>query len=165
MIDPELQKLLEASKSSKKNTKKLIKQLSTKKPKEVDHLFHNHHDEAFEEIDCLACANCCKTTSPIFTDRDIDRIASSLSLKPSLFIEKFLYLDEDDHYVLQSSPCHFLGEDNKCSIYDVRPIACREYPHTNRKKMTQILDLTYRNSLVCPAVVSILSKIRKGLHN
>jgi Fe-S-cluster containining protein len=26
-------------------------------------------------------------------------------------------------------------DDNKCSIYEVRPKACREYPHTDRKNL------------------------------
>ncbi len=31
------------------------------------------------------------------------------------------------------SPCPFLGDDNYCSVYEARPKACREYPHTDRK--------------------------------
>jgi uncharacterized protein len=63
--------------------------------------------------------------------------------------------------VLKSSPCAFLGADNYCSIYEARPRACREYPHTNRKKMHQILDLTMRNTQVCPAVLQIVERLEK----
>jgi uncharacterized protein len=62
---------------------------------------------------------------------------------------------------LKSSPCPFLDSDNYCRIYDDRPKACREYPHTNRKKMIQILDLTYRNTLVCPAVLEMLNRLKQ----
>ncbi|NBU47652.1 MAG: YkgJ family cysteine cluster protein, partial [Flavobacteriales bacterium] len=62
-------------------------------------------------------------------------------------------------YVLKSSPCTFLGDDNYCNIYEVRPLACREYPHTDRKNMFQILDLTAQNSKICPAVSRIVQKI------
>jgi Fe-S-cluster containining protein len=105
-------------------------------------LFHPRHEEIFEEVDCLACANCCKTTSPIFTDIDIERIAKHLRMRPAQLIDKYLHLDKDQDYVLNSSPCTFLGADNYCSIYEVRPRACREYPHTDRKNMSGIMKLT-----------------------
>ncbi|MDP4953161.1 MAG: YkgJ family cysteine cluster protein, partial [Flavobacteriales bacterium] len=63
--------------------------------------------------------------------------------------------------VLHTAPCPFLGEDNKCSVYDSRPKACREYPHTDRKNMHQILNLTMKNTLVCPAVNLIVKKIQE----
>ena len=32
-------------------------------------------ENEFKKTDCLDCGNCCKTTSPIFTDKDIERIS------------------------------------------------------------------------------------------
>ncbi|MEZ5067203.1 MAG: YkgJ family cysteine cluster protein [Bacteroidia bacterium] len=40
-----------------------------------------------------------------------------------------------DISVLKKSPCPFLLDDNHCSIYSIRPQACREYPHTIRKNI------------------------------
>lgn len=139
--------------------KKTFQRLKSKKNKEVDDLFHQLHTKAFQKMDCLACANCCKTTSPIFRDVDIKRIAKHLRLKENQFIQSYLKMDEENDYVLQSSPCSFLDDDNTCSIYEFRPLACREYPHTDRKNMFQILDLTLKNTLVCPAVAKISSEI------
>ena len=121
------------------------------------------HDKVFECTDCLKCANCCTTTGPLFTDKDIIRIAKYLRIKPSEFTEKYLRIDEDRDYVLKSVPCTFLGEDNYCSIYEVRPKACREYPHTDRKKQNQLLNLTEKNIEVCPAVFNIVEKLKKEL--
>jgi Fe-S-cluster containining protein len=147
----------------KKENETFYRRLKLKSPKNIDELFHEAHHEAFENIDCLACANCCKTTSPIFYERDIERAAKACKLKPGEFIEKYLKIDEDKDYVLKQSPCSFLDADNYCTIYNDRPNACREYPHTNRKKMQQILDLTFRNTLVCPAVLRITEEIRKQI--
>ena len=158
-LPEELRKHLSKANQFKKENKKFLQNFS--KRKDVDVAFHSLHDEAFERIDCLTCANCCKTTSPIFRDVDIDRIAKHLGVKPSLFTEKYLHIDEDNDWVLNSSPCAFLGDDNYCSIYDVRPKACRDYPHTDRKNMLGILDLTLNNSLVCPAVLKIFYEIGK----
>ena len=80
-------------------------------------------------------------------------------MKAGVFTEKYLRLDDDNDYVLQKSPCSFLNEDNTCQVYDVRPLACREYPHTDRKNVTQIMDLTIKNTEVCPAVARIVKQI------
>lgn len=146
-----------------KENKQFFNKLKLKKPKQLDDLFHTAHEEVFDEIDCLTCANCCKTTSPIFYQNDIERAAHAVRLKPGEFIEKYLRIDEDNDYVLRSSPCFFLDAENYCTIYDSRPKACREYPHTNRKKMIQIMDLTYQNTLVCPAVLKITEKVKRDL--
>ncbi|MEQ8338031.1 MAG: YkgJ family cysteine cluster protein [Cyclobacteriaceae bacterium] len=146
--------------SSKKQNKQLLDKYRREKPKDLDQKFHQAHEEVFEEIDCLDCANCCKTTSPIFLMSDIERMAKSLKLAPGIFIEKYLYLDADKDYVLKSSPCPFLLNDNTCLVYEDRPKACKEYPHTNRKKMHQITQLTWKNSMICPAVTRILEKLR-----
>lgn len=147
----------------KKNNQVFYKKLKHKAPKHLDELFHEAHEEAFENIDCLTCANCCKTTSPIWYQRDIERAAKSLRMKPGDFIEAYLRIDEDQDYVLQKSPCTFLESDNTCRIYEDRPNACREYPHTDRKKMVQIMDLTFKNTLVCPAVLRITEDVKKKL--
>jgi Fe-S-cluster containining protein len=160
-FDP--QQFKEDSVRQKQVNKAFYEKLKREKPKLLDNHFHTAHDEVFEHTDCLTCANCCKTTSPLFTQHDIDRLAKGLKMKPSQFFSTYLKVDEDGDYVLKSSPCPFLGADNYCSVYADRPSACREYPHTNRKRMVQILDITFRNTLVCPAVLNITEKLKKIL--
>jgi len=157
-MNESLKKSLEYARSHKKPLKKYFQNLSRRR--DLDELFHPAHEEVFEKVDCLACANCCKTTSPIFRDVDIDRIAQHLGVKPSEFTSKNLHIDEDGDWVLNTSPCLFLDEENYCKIYEVRPKACREYPHTDRKNMSQIMDLTFRNTQVCPAVAQMVERIR-----
>jgi Fe-S-cluster containining protein len=144
----------------RKENKKFFQQLKREKPKVLDRKLHQLHEEVFTCTDCLECANCCSTTGPLFTDKDISRIAKHLRVKPSEFVERYLRIDEDNDYVLQSVPCTFLGDDNRCSIYDVRPKACREFPHTDRIKQHQILNLTQKNVAVCPAVYHIVEKLK-----
>ena len=141
--------------------KKKLLGLKKMNARKLDELFHESHTKEFKKRDCLACANCCKTTSPIFRDVDINRISKRLGMKSQKFVEQYLRMDEEQDYVLQSSPCAFLDADNTCSIYEDRPLACREYPHTDRKNMYQILDLTVRNISVCPAVEDIVREITK----
>jgi Fe-S-cluster containining protein len=153
----------EQSKIKSKENKRFFNSLKKIKPKVLDKIIHPLHDEVFKYTNCLECANCCKTTGPLFTDKDISRIAKHLRIKPSIFTEKYLRIDEDRDYVLQTVPCTFLGEDNYCSIYEFRPKACREYPHTDRIKQYQLLDLTKKNVEVCPAVFTIVEKLKSAL--
>lgn len=157
----DLRKFNDQAKKKAAENKKLLIGLKKKDPRQVDDVFHNLHDEVFQEVDCLTCANCCKTTSPIFYQNDIERVARALRMKPGDFIETYLRIDEDKDYVLKSSPCPFLDEENYCKVYDDRPKACREYPHTDRKKMVQIMELTYKNTLVCPAVFEMVERLKK----
>lgn len=150
---------LEEAKQAYPQTKKWMQKAKKMNNRLLDTQFHTEHEKVFKKIDCLACANCCKTTSPIFRAVDIKRIAKRLRTTESNFISQYLKIDEDNDYVLKSSPCHFLQAVNTCEIYEDRPLACREYPHTDRKNMFQILDLTLTNSLICPAVGEILAKL------
>lgn len=149
------------SKTDVERNKKFLLSLKKKDPRKVDDAFHTLHEEVFEEMDCLTCANCCKTTSPIFYDTDIERLAKELRMKAVDFVDKYLKVDDDGDQVLKSSPCPFLGYDNYCSVYEARPKACREYPHTERKKMVQIMELTHKNTQVCPAVFEIVERLKK----
>lgn len=148
------------AKNKVQENKKFLDRLRKKDPRMVDDAFHTVHHEVFEEIDCLQCANCCKTTSPIFYQNDIERVARSLRMKPGDFIQEYLRIDDDGDYVLKSSPCPFLDGENYCRVYADRPKACREYPHTDRKKMVQITGLTLQNTLVCPAVYEMVERLK-----
>ncbi len=158
----EVAKELERAGHEYKSNKKWVSRTRKRPPRDLDERFHEQHDLAFERIDCLNCANCCKTTSPIFRDIDIDRLARHLNVRPAELVERYLHLDKEGDYVLNVAPCPFLGPDNYCSVYEARPRACREYPHTNRKNMLPILPLTLRNTLVCPAVAQVMRSLREA---
>ncbi len=150
---------LEQAKKKKGIYQKFLSKLVKKTPKNLDVLAQNAHQEVFSQLDCLSCANCCKTTSPIFRMVDIERLAKHLRIKPAQLIAQHLHIDNDGDYVLNSSPCTFLGDDNKCLVYEFRPTACREYPHTDRKNFHQITQLTLTNSQMCPATARVLDKL------
>ncbi|MEL6811765.1 MAG: YkgJ family cysteine cluster protein [Bacteroidota bacterium] len=151
------------AKDKHNENKKFFSKLKKKPPKHLDTLMQTLHEEEFERTDCLSCANCCKTTGPLFTNKDVQRIAKYFKMKEQKFIETYLKVDEENDYVLQSVPCTFLGSDNYCSIYEVRPKACREFPHTDRKKFQQISNLTLKNVAICPAAFNIVEAMKKHL--
>ena len=82
----DLQGFNKQSKTDIERNKKFLLSLKKKDPRRIDDLFHELHEEVFEEVDCLECANCCKTTSPIFYDTDIERLAKELRIKAVDFV-------------------------------------------------------------------------------
>jgi len=158
-----LRRLRQRAKGERKENKRYFAKLARRTPKTLDATVASLHEEVFQDTDCLQCANCCKTTSPIFRDKDIERIAAHLKMRPGAFVEKYLHIDEDGDYVLNVQPCPFLSSDNYCSIYDHRPLACREYPHTDRKDFHKILGLTLENTMICPAAFEVVKRLKMAL--
>ncbi len=137
----------------------MLVQLKRKNPRQLDSLFQEAHEKAFSCIDCLQCANCCTTTGPLLTDTDIKRVAKHLRMKDAQFVAQYVREDEDGDQVFKTMPCPFLGADKYCSIYEHRPKACRDYPHTDRVKQHQLLDLHLKNASICPAVEQVLKDV------
>ena len=160
ILKPQLNELTKLAKDTHIESKKYFVKLKNKPPKNLDYIMQDLHDAEFKKTNCLNCANCCKTTGPLFTSADIERISKHLKQKPQQFIDKYLKINEDKDYVLQQVPCNFLDQNNSCFIYDVRPKACREFPHTDRKKFNQITDLTLINVAICPAAFNIVEKMK-----
>jgi hypothetical protein len=160
-INPDtLQELKLLAIKEKKENASFLKQLARKSPGKVDEAFQRLHEEVFEEVNCLDCGNCCKSFGPRITDADVRRISAALKIKASVLTASYLRMDEDNDYVFQAMPCPFLDSDNYCKIYENRPRACRDYPHTDRRRMQQILDITLKNMETCPAVSEIVKRLK-----
>ena len=138
-----------------------IASFNKKQANRLDEVVHLLHERIFTEIDCLTCANCCKCISPAIYDRDVDRLSKSQRMKPSEFIQTYLIPDNDNDYVFRQTPCPFLDNDNYCRVYADRPKACREYPHTDRKRFYQLLKLTQTNASICPAAYHVMEELKK----
>jgi Fe-S-cluster containining protein len=132
-----------------------------KKLEGMDVEVHTLHDKISSQVNCLECANCCRSLGPRITDKDVERMAKALRIKMSDVMSTYLRVDEDGDMVFQSMPCPFLGSDNYCSIYENRPKACREYPHTDRKRFYQIYNLSIKNASTCPIVYEVLQQLTK----
>jgi len=147
------------ARNKQKEYRRLFAKLRARRSAGDDALFETAHTGVFNAVNCLDCANCCKTHSPILLEADIRRIAAYLGIRQHRFMSNYLMCDEDGDWVFHTQPCPFLENDNRCAIYDVRPKACSEYPHTNRKRMYQLEKITLKNAEICPAVSRILDAV------
>jgi uncharacterized protein len=148
---------------NKKRFLSVVEKINKMKGPDVDRLFHKLHHEEFTETDCTGCAICCRSLGPRLTSSDIERVSKYLKTGTSDFFKTYLSVDEDNDYVFKSMPCPFLQEDNHCSIYSVRPGACRNYPHTDQKNIRGIVGTCLLNTACCPVVFNIFKKLGNEL--
>ncbi len=139
--------------------RKLVMKIKKRPGFPIDELIHQFHLQVFEVTDCLTCARCCRVLGPRLTDRDVARLSGFLRMKPSVFTETYLKIDEDNDYIFRAMPCPFIGDDNYCSVYQQRPSACRDYPHTSRSNIRAVLDVMLKDAAICPAVSAIMDKL------
>jgi Fe-S-cluster containining protein len=149
--------------------KKLFKRFLTKvernPPRELDKLTERLNTEIWENIDCLTCANCCKTMTPTYTPKDIKRISAHLGMTPKQFKNKWLYFDKKDgDWMNVQRPCQFLDlKTNMCSIYPVRPADCAGFPHFTKKKMVDYMHVHKQNIEYCPATYKMVERMQQEL--
>ena len=155
------EELIRLSRNNRAEMYALIRKLRKKPPSNLDEIVQNLHAEAFSSFSCLDCANCCKTIGPRLISKDIERLSRQMRIRPSAFVEQYVVTDEDEDYVFKDHPCPFLLHDNHCTVYANRPKACREYPHTDRKKFFQILNLSEKNRETCPVVFEIFEVLKQ----
>jgi uncharacterized protein (DUF885 family)/Fe-S-cluster containining protein len=148
-------------KAVEQDAARFYNRLKRRPPPDLEATIKEMDAEVFAKTDCLSCANCCKTLKTVFKERDIDRIAAHLQLKPGQLVHQYLMIDEDGDYVQQQLPCPFLADDNKCKIYEVRPAACRSYPHTGTLPIKKSWNLVIKNAAVCPAVYEITEQLKQ----
>ena len=132
-------------------------------PPKILHKMADHADkEVWQEIDCLTCGNCCKKMTPTFTPKDIKRISAHLEMTPLAFKEKWLVFEKKDgDWQNKKQPCQFINPvDNKCSIYEIRPVDCSGFPHLAKKKWSEYAHVHKQNIDFCPATFKMVQKIK-----
>ena len=86
-----------------------------------------------DQIDCLKCANCCRTATARLVDRDNDKVAKAAGMKRDRFLKECTVMSKDEGRILRRTEagCVFLNG-NECLVYDGRPASCQDFPHLVR---------------------------------
>lgn len=140
--------------------RRFMSRLEKNTPRGLDKIAVQTDVEVWKETDCLACANCCKTMSPTFTKKDVTRISRHFGMSEEAFRKKWLYKDRNGDWLNKKQPCQFLNlEDNKCSIYEIRPRDCAGFPHHTKRAMVDYMHVFKQNVEYCPATYKLVEKM------
>ncbi len=117
---------------------------------------------------CTGCGNCCRDPLLPVTDADLRRIVEHTGLAPSALVkwvdrhgidlpgepESFVTLRTGRRVMVLRhvhGHCRFLGADDRCTIYEARPLGCRIFPFDpdfNRKG--ELVRLRMIEATECP---------------
>lgn len=118
------------------------------------------------EFECIQCGKCCRWPGFVWlTNEDIERLSENLSNGDIIdFTDTYVSYDgprsTEKRPVLRNKPgteeCVFLGNDNRCTIHDIKPEQCKKYPleydpecpgfeENKEKKMSEAAEKVVRN--------------------
>ncbi|HMO33753.1 MAG TPA: YkgJ family cysteine cluster protein, partial [Lacibacter sp.] len=165
MVPTHLQLFKRLMKINRRRFRYFLTRLETVKPRGVNKVAAEADKEVWAETDCLACANCCKTMTPTFTNKDIKRISAHFGQTPAGFKEQWLYRERSTgDWMNRKQPCQFLDKStNKCSIYEIRPDDCRGFPHHHKKPFTEWVHVYKQNVEYCPATYKLVEKMMERM--
>ena len=132
-----------------------------------DRILRRIAEEIENEIDCTQCANCCRVATAKVTERDVERLAKFLRVKPARVVADYVVESEEEGFILrrdEKTGCVFLNG-NECTVYDARPESCQRFPHLVRgngsivSRMWQFVD----RACYCPIVYNSLEAFKEEL--
>ena len=117
-----------------------------------------------DDTDCLTCANCCRVATVRLHERDVQKLAKHLRISPDAFLRDYTTQTEEEGVILRrgDAGCVFLSG-NACTVYEVRPHVCVDFPHTVRgngsfvSRMWEMID----RACYCPIVFNTLEALKK----
>jgi len=165
MVPVHLQVFKRLMKINRRRFRYFLTRIETVRPRGVNQIAAAADKEVWAETDCLTCANCCKTMTPTFTQKDIARIAAHFNLTPAAFKEKWLYQERGGgDWMNRKQPCQFLDlSTNKCTIYEIRPDDCRKFPHHHKKPFADWVHVYKQNIEYCPATYRLVEKMMERM--
>ncbi len=135
--------------------------LKGKDDKKIDKKVFQLNETVAAQIDCTQCGNCCRGLMISVEKADAARLSQHLAIDEEAFEKNYLEKSgESDEAIFNAIPCHFL-KGNKCSVYEARPQACRDFPHLHKPGFIFRLFSVIANYGICPIVFNVVEELKK----
>ncbi|MCX6623596.1 MAG: YkgJ family cysteine cluster protein [Acidobacteria bacterium] len=134
---------------------------------------HNYNERKFrktaqeieEDIDCRQCANCCRVATTSLQQRDIEKLTKFFGISRDEFRKQYTAADpETGEPILRRTEagCVFL-DGNDCSVYEVRPATCVDFPHLIRGRgpITTRMWAAIDRATYCPITYNALEAFKE----
>lgn len=92
----------------------------------------SHQAQILRNFSCQKSGNCCRAPGYVYvTTRDITLMAEKLGLPEDEFRRSYVRRVKGWEVIAAPDfrPGCFLDAEHRCRVYEVRPQACRTYPH------------------------------------
>jgi Fe-S-cluster containining protein len=112
----------------------------------------------WEHFECTRCGECCRIhkTGTRITLAEADRLATVGGISLQEFLKTVQTTEET--YIMPQ-PCRYLT-DSVCTVQDVKPDVCRQYPMHFRKVKDQ--QTSWVIITACPGGLNLLEKLISG---
>src|SRR5204863_2639760 len=110
--------------------------------------------------DCTSCGNCCRNLMINVDDEAVEHLSNKLSITTLEFTERYIETGTSTQ-VFNTIPCHFLS-DCKCTVYEQRPLACRDFPSLHQSGFTDRLFATFMHYSLCPIVYNTIEALKES---
>jgi len=129
-----------------------------------DRILRKLAEKVEDAIDCTQCANCCRVATVKLSERDIERLSSSMRLKRGQFLNQYTNETVEEGTILlrTEAGCTFL-DGTTCLVYENRPDICQRFPHVVRgdgsiaSRMWEFAD----RACYCPIVYNSLEAFKE----
>ena len=136
-----------------------IRFLKNQDSQKIDAMVFQIQETVSKGIDCMQCANCCRSLAIAPQYPDIAKLSEQHNLTIQEFKDKYLKRDHEGDLVFKQRPCPFL-KNNKCSTYESRPSLCQKYPYLDQKTFISRLANIKANLHVCPIVFNTFEMLK-----
>lgn len=130
---------------------------------ELDAIVKETTDTIWQQIDCTTCAHCCRTLQIEVDNKDLRLLAQHTGLTLKQFTKQYVQTDAEGVKHFGAPPCPFLGDDNRCTVYEARPQACRDFPYLHSAGFRQRTLTFIERSASCPIVFNVWNTLKTRL--
>ncbi len=141
-----------------------LKKMVKTKPTGMLKLVKEASDYTWKNVSCVTCGHCCAEMTPTWKKSEIKRVAESKGMTYKEYYDKYLYTEKKTGDIMNTStPCqHYNTKTRMCTIYEIRPLDCAEFPHFHRKDFfDQVGDVFIPNMPRCPATLVFVERIEE----
>ena len=148
--------------AKKKSLTLMLRKLMRKKPRGLVTTVKHITEDTWKAVNCTTCGHCCAEMTPTWKKSEIKRVAKHAGMSAKAYYDKYLYTEKKTGDIMNAStPCqHFNTKTRMCTIYEIRPLDCAEFPHFHRKDfIDQVNEVFIPNMNRCPATLVMVEKL------
>jgi Fe-S-cluster containining protein len=147
-LETNLRHIAETAKQKQQENISFANYLKVQDSNKVDEIIHRLDSEVTPKIDCLDCGNCCNNLRPPANEEILKQFVKPENMQEYKYLREFACKNLDG---------------NACTVYENRPLECREFPYLHRDKFVTRTHELLQNYEICPIVFNVFERLKAEL--